>query len=182
LSNLVAIAGGRYHSVGLRNDGRVFAWGQNIFGQTNIPPQATNIVAIAAGANHSMALRRDGAVICWGQNNFLQLQPPDGLGTVAAIAAGGNRSLALKAKRLRMQAPQRLGNGSVRLRLANQDGSPIDPARASKVEIYAASDPGLPRAQWTKRNIALAVVSGVLEGVDPAPLPAVRFYFAVEQP
>jgi alpha-tubulin suppressor-like RCC1 family protein len=182
LSNLTAIAGGRYHSVGLRNDGRVFAWGQNNFGQTNVPPEATNIVAIAAGANHNMALRRDGALICWGQNNFLQLQPPDGLGGVSAIAAGGNRSLALRTKLLRMQTPQRLANGSVRLRIANQDGSPIDPARTTKVEIYASSDPGLPRAQWTKRNIPLSVVTGALEGVDPAPLPNVRFYFALEQP
>ena len=182
LSNLIAAAGGRYHSVVLRNDGRVFAWGQNIFGQTNVPPEATNIIAIAAGANHSLALRRDGRLIGWGQNNFLQLQPPEGLGDIAAIAAGGNRSLVLTVKLLQMKPPQRLANGNVRLRIVNQDGSPVEAARAAKVEVYASSNPALPRPQWTKRNIALSIVNGALQGDDAAPLPSLRFYVALENP
>jgi alpha-tubulin suppressor-like RCC1 family protein len=182
ISNYVAVAGGKYHSVGLRNDGRVFTWGQNAFGQTDVPPEATNIVAIASGANHSMALRSDGRLICWGQNNFQQLQPPAGLGGIVAIAASGNRSLVITSKRLRMQSVQRLANGNMRLRIGSSDGSAIDPARASKVEVYASSDLALPRAQWPKRNITLSLVNGVLEGEDPVPLPTVRFYIALERP
>ena len=120
-------------------------------------------------------------MLSWGQNNFLQLQPPDGLGGITAIAAGGNRSLALKSKRLRMLAPQLLNDGSVRLRVANQDGTPIDPARASKVDVYSSANLSLPRAQWTKRNIVLSLVNGVLQGDDPAPVTGPRFYIVAER-
>jgi alpha-tubulin suppressor-like RCC1 family protein len=182
LSNLVAVAAGRFHSVGLRNDGRVFAWGQNTFGQTNVPPEATDVIAIAAGANHNVALRRDGQLIGWGQNNFLQLQPPPGLGGIAAIAAGGNRTLVMLARLLRMEPPQRLSNGNIRLRIVGQDGSPIDGTRASKIEVYASSNPVLPRAQWAKRDISWTVVNGAIEGNDAVPLPNLRFYIAFEKP
>ena len=39
LSGIVAIAAGDYHSLALRTDGRVIAWGANVFGygQTNVP-------------------------------------------------------------------------------------------------------------------------------------------------
>lgn len=181
LSNLVAVAAGKYHSVALRNDGRVFAWGQNTLGQTNVPAGLeSNVVAIAAGDNHSIALRSNGSLVCWGQNNFLQLQPPDGLGGVMEIAAGGNRSLARKNK-LRLAVPERFGNG-IRLRIANTDGSPMDSAQMTNVQVYVSPDPALPLAQWTRRDITFSVVNGTLQGDDLAPLPKTRFYIAILRP
>lgn len=40
----------------LRADGTVVAWGDNSYGETNVPPWATNIVGIAAGSEHSLAV------------------------------------------------------------------------------------------------------------------------------
>ncbi|MCX6874729.1 MAG: immunoglobulin domain-containing protein [Verrucomicrobia bacterium] len=42
-----AVAGGLYHSVALKNDGTVTAWGYNGYGQTNIPPGLSTVNAVA---------------------------------------------------------------------------------------------------------------------------------------
>jgi alpha-tubulin suppressor-like RCC1 family protein len=65
-NNVVAIAAGERHSIALRADGTVVGWGNNDYGQTNRPPEATNVVAIAAGYNHNVALRADGTIVSWG--------------------------------------------------------------------------------------------------------------------
>ena len=59
LKNVVASARGYSHSIALRDDGTVIAWG--ITGPSNEPPAGlTNVVAIAAGYYHSVALVSDG--------------------------------------------------------------------------------------------------------------------------
>ena len=83
LSGVIAIAGGGWYSLALKNDGTVWAWGRNQFGQlgdgTNInrntPVQVQNlsgVIAIAASSaagEHSLALKSDGTLWAWG-NNF----------------------------------------------------------------------------------------------------------------
>jgi len=80
----VAIAGGGFHSLALRSDGTVWAWGENDTGElgdgsaTNraTPVQVsglTGVAAIAAGTHHSLALKSDGTVRAWGYNFYGQL-------------------------------------------------------------------------------------------------------------
>ena len=76
--------------------GTVVAWGDNSFGETNLPANLNNVVAIAAGGFHSLALRADGTVVGWGDNTVNQSTVPSGLSNVVAIAAGENHSCALK--------------------------------------------------------------------------------------
>ncbi|HZD60439.1 MAG TPA: hypothetical protein VE439_08330, partial [Anaerolineae bacterium] len=77
-------AGVGCHSLALKQDGTVWGWGDNSFGQlgdgtkTNrsTPVQAkalTNVTAIAAGDAHSLARKSDGTVWAWGGNGFGQL-------------------------------------------------------------------------------------------------------------
>jgi len=97
-SNAVAIAAGDDHSLALRADGTVVAWGgRNWYGQTDVSPQATNVIAIAAGGNHSLALRADGTAVGWGINLYGQTDVPPQATNLIAIAAGYNHSLALRA-------------------------------------------------------------------------------------
>lgn len=83
LSGVNAIAAGEVHSLALRQDGTLLAWGRNSLGQLGNPTTVerfpvpvlddaarpvTGIVAISAGSNHSLALRADGTVLSWGLN------------------------------------------------------------------------------------------------------------------
>jgi len=95
LMNVVAIAAGGYHSLALKGDGTVMAWGDDPDGETDVPSGLTNVVAIAAGGHHSLALKGDGTAVGWGFDNDGETDVPSGLTNVVAIAGGGYHSLAL---------------------------------------------------------------------------------------
>jgi hypothetical protein len=102
LSNVVAVAAGDYHSMALRADGTIVAWGYNPYGQTNVPVGLTNVVAIAAGGSHSVALRGDGRVITWGLNTAGQTNVPATVTNAIAISAGESHTLALLRSAIRV--------------------------------------------------------------------------------
>ena len=113
------ISGGGYHSLALKKDGTVWAWGHNEYGQLGDGTQTlgrltpvqvsglSGVIAIAAGEYHSLALKSDGTVWAWGgnyegqlgdgtTNNKLTPVQVSGLSGVIAIAASYRHSLALK--------------------------------------------------------------------------------------
>ncbi len=136
-AELKAITGGGYHSLALKDDGTVLAWGNNQYGQladgtntsSSTPVQVqdpddpsgylSGVETIAAGSFYSLALKNDGTVWAWGNNTNGRESPlfgsisgqlgddeiprsstpvqvgglPDG---IEAIAAGSFYSLALK--------------------------------------------------------------------------------------
>src|SRR5262249_48602033 len=99
-----AISAGHTLSTGLRANRTVAAWGDNTYGQTNVPASVTNVVAIDTGYWHTLALRGDGTVVAWGGGttdtgtmpNYGQSIVPAGLTNVVAVAGGQNHSAALK--------------------------------------------------------------------------------------
>lgn len=119
LTGVAAIAGGGSHSLALKADGTVWAWGDNGTGQlgdgtsgnlrtTPVQVSALNdVIAIAAGSDHSLALKADGTVWAWGYNGdgrlgdgtttdrITPVQVP-GLTGVVNVAAGPYHSLAVK--------------------------------------------------------------------------------------
>ncbi len=93
------IALGRFHTCALRDDGKVFCWGLNQFGQVGVAATATiegyepspklvedgplGIVdSLALGPEHSCAVRTDGRVLCWGNNFKGQLGVATNVGTL----------------------------------------------------------------------------------------------------
>jgi alpha-tubulin suppressor-like RCC1 family protein len=87
LSNIVAVAAGGVHSVALKADGTVVAWGQNYRGQTDVPAGLSNVVAISAAEYHTLALKSDGTLVAWGQFYFGDgFTPARNLSNVVAIA------------------------------------------------------------------------------------------------
>ena len=101
-ASVTAIAAGYSHSLALKSDGTVVAWGcaASTSGQCNVPNGLADVTAIAAGASHSLALKSDGTVVAWGCGNpnfdAGQCDVPSDLSGVTAIAASDHHSLALK--------------------------------------------------------------------------------------
>jgi alpha-tubulin suppressor-like RCC1 family protein len=91
LTNVRAVAAGGSHTLVLKNDGTVWAWGSNANGQlgkdpkdlvnpilqSNVPLQVAGlpagITAIAAAGSYNLALDPAGNVWAWGYNGFGQL-------------------------------------------------------------------------------------------------------------
>ena len=116
-----SIAVGWGHSLGIRSDGTLWAWGQNNLGQLGLggtdnqstPQQVgsrTDWVAVSAGSYHSLALSSDGTLWSWGVVDSGRLgrdadaaHPADEPGQVGtdgdwvSVAAGAYHSMALKA-------------------------------------------------------------------------------------
>jgi hypothetical protein len=86
-SDVVAVAAGRGHSVALKSNGTVVAWGNNSMGQCNTNG-LTNVVAIDAHDNNTMALKADGTVVVYGDNTYGQCNVPAGLNL---FAGGGSK-------------------------------------------------------------------------------------------
>jgi hypothetical protein len=95
LSNVVAIGAGDYHSVALKADGTVVAWGDDSQGQCNVPAGLTNVIAIVCGGAHNLVLQSDGIVNAWGASWSGQCALPLGVFDVVGIAAGAQHTLLL---------------------------------------------------------------------------------------
>ncbi len=53
----MSVAGGGFHSLGLKADGSIVCWGRNNYGQCNIPSPNQDFLAIAGGSCHSIGLQ-----------------------------------------------------------------------------------------------------------------------------
>ena len=73
-----------YHSLAIRSDGTLWAWGSNSYGQLgqsntigySSPVQVGTSAgwsSIAAGYSYSLAIRSDGTLWAWGNNTYGQL-------------------------------------------------------------------------------------------------------------
>ncbi|MBL9033106.1 MAG: hypothetical protein JNM80_15520 [Phycisphaerae bacterium] len=101
-----AVSAGHQHSVAIRADGSLVAWGDTFFGQSPVPENLrySKYKAISAGYIHSLAvIDHPGfpdheTVVAWGYNFFGACDIPVELQgqAVLAIAAGENVSFAIR--------------------------------------------------------------------------------------
>jgi hypothetical protein len=95
-ADFTAVAAGGWHSVGLKSDGSVVAWGSNSEGQLDVPAPNNDFIAISAGRAHNLGLKSDGSIVGWGDDNYGQVDVPAPNADFIAIAAGDHHSLGLK--------------------------------------------------------------------------------------
>jgi alpha-tubulin suppressor-like RCC1 family protein len=103
------VAVGAEYSLAIDSEGRVFAWGNKIYGQLGdgttttqlspVPVTTSGVLAgqsissVAAGSNHSVALSSTGEIYTWGRNNRGQLG--DGTTTNRSVPVQLTRSEAI---------------------------------------------------------------------------------------
>lgn len=96
ITDVKSVSVGLDYTLALKNDGTVWAFGENFYGQLanpdnlgthspNITPtrvrELTNVVQISAGSWHAVALKTDGTVWSWGYNYYGQLGNSKNIGT-----------------------------------------------------------------------------------------------------
>ncbi len=113
-----SVSTGMYHSLGLKTDGTLWAWGGNAHGQLgdgteidrNAPVQigtGNNWMKIETGNDYSLGLKTDGTLWVWGRNlygqlgdgNFVNKLTPTQLGTATdwvSMTAGDSHTIAVK--------------------------------------------------------------------------------------
>lgn len=93
-SDMVQVAAGRYHTVGLKADGTVAATGSNEWGQCRVE-EWTGIVAVAAGGYHTVGLKADGTVVAVGWDAYGQCGVR-AWSDIVRIAAGERHTVGVK--------------------------------------------------------------------------------------
>ena len=118
MTNITKISAGAVHSLALKQDTTLWAWGDNAYGQVgdgtftnhNFPEQVTNLTGctdICCGDNFCLALKTNGTVWAWGNGQLGQLgtgiraNSPfpaaiPNLTNVVSIKAGSTHALVLK--------------------------------------------------------------------------------------
>jgi alpha-tubulin suppressor-like RCC1 family protein len=159
-SNIVAVAANGQHSLYVTDDGKLYAMGNNEYGQLGISdtttyrdspvlaPSASNVIGAAAGEHHSLYVTGDGKLYAMGRNDLGQL----GIGTtehqstpvlvpsasnVIAAAAGYGNSLYLTVDgelyATGWNDCGQLGNGTT-----TEQSTPVQVTSASNVIAVAA--------------------------------------------
>lgn len=106
---------------------RIVAWGDNSFGQLNVPANLNNAVAVGGGEGFTLALKNDGTIISWGTAAG---GSAPALSNVVAIAAGRYHALAL------------LSDGTVTAWGTWENGPAVAPAGLSNVVEISAGEYG----------------------------------------
>ena len=117
-TNWSAIAGGMYHTLAVKTDGTLWAWGYNYFGQLGLgdtitrtsPTRVntdTNWKQVACGSIYTLALKTDGTLWAWGLNEHGRVGLGDTISRTSPtqvnadrnwnqISCDGSHTLALK--------------------------------------------------------------------------------------
>lgn len=166
LSDITQIACGATHSLALKSDGTVWAWGANASGQlgdgtttdklvatqvkTNASTFLTGVVSIAGGAAHSAGAKSNNTIWCWGLNSSGQLgnnatkassfpvQVVTSTGALAGnqVFCGANNTFGLVGTQLYGWGLN--SNGQL------SDGTTTSPRKVAVKSMYPASPPFVP--------------------------------------
>ncbi|MEX1187913.1 MAG: T9SS type A sorting domain-containing protein [Bacteroidia bacterium] len=116
LTDVIAVSAGGEHSLALKSDGTLKAWGRNSFGELGTNGSdyieenplnvigLTNVISISAGYNASIALTADGNIWTWGINDYGQLGQGNNLDLAVPTMVSGMSNV----RQISMQAQHTL--------------------------------------------------------------------------
>lgn len=148
LADIIAVAAGGTHSVALKKDGTLWAWGHNYYGElgdgttisNHSPVSVTNldsVVAIAVGEAHTIALKSDGTVWTWGEGSIGALGHGDTEGRVFPAQVFELTNITAISTKSRMSAALK-GDGTVWWWGASAGRSPAQISGLTDVKAIAA--------------------------------------------
>ena len=88
VGTVTTITTGNHHTCAVTTAGTARCWGNNNYGQTDVPADLGAVTTITAGDYHTCAVTTAGTARCWGNNWDGQTDVPSDLGTVTSITAG----------------------------------------------------------------------------------------------
>ena len=88
---VVMVSGGSIHTCALRESGRLICWGDNRYGQVDVPEG--RYLEVSARSSHTCALRESGEAVCWGSNLLGEADAP--AGTFTSVDAGVGHTCAV---------------------------------------------------------------------------------------
>lgn len=96
---IVKLVGGRYHYTALGESGKVYSWGDNFHGQSQVPTAMSNkkIVDVFAGFYQNYALSEDGQIFTWGLRGYLLGTDEFGRSIANRILNGGKVTMTVGA-------------------------------------------------------------------------------------
>lgn len=96
-NSIVAVSVELNHTVGLRSNGTVVAWGVNYFGMCNVSGWK-NIIAVSAGRHHTVGLKADGTVVAtqYDGDHYRGQCDVSGWTDIVAVSAGSDHTVGLK--------------------------------------------------------------------------------------
>lgn len=112
--SFATISAGEGHSAAIKQDGSLWVWGNNEYGQlgdgTKIDRHTPvkimdDVVAVSAGSSHTVVIKTDGSLWAWGDNDLGQLgdgttesklEPIKIMDGVSSVAAGTYHTAAIK--------------------------------------------------------------------------------------
>ena len=153
------VAAGGYHTVAVKSDGTVVAWGDNWAGQTNVPQGLTGVEQVAAGGYHTVAVKSDG------DSGGAPNQPPQCINLPTGdvmLTVGQQLDLQLDF------IPPELDQ-TTSVQVVNQ--SALVPYGFSFTQTVSASLTRL-RIQWTPTASGVGTRSIHITATDNAPVPA----------
>ena len=149
-----AVACGYYHTLALKEDGTLWAWGRNTYGQLGIgnttnqtsPVQvgtAADWVAVSGGEHHTLALKSDGSLWAWGRNNGGQVGDGTTTNRTAPKQIGTALRLARRSTAAARTASRLKSDGSLwawGLNADSQVGDNTTTMRMTPVRLGTAND------------------------------------------
>ena len=96
IRHVLEVSAGMAHVVARLENGRVACWGDDSFGQCDVPSLAAAATKVVAGGRHTVSVLANGQVRCWGSNENGQCNPPFNLNAPLAIAAGYKHNAAIR--------------------------------------------------------------------------------------